>query len=242
MKKRITYAFVLLTAVSALAVEPKAPKFEKLSSGDRQPTLMLGDSMMRLLGKEMEKGLKKEGFEAKAFSSLGSGLARLDAFDWYTKIETMMKETKAVTVVATLGTNDKQPLLDANGNTLQFGTDEWRVEYGQRIGRAMDAIISNGAKHVIWLMLPDMKDPLHQTYAEMANELYQEQAALESRKDIVVLYDMRPLISRTPGKYTSFIMSPQGEALTVRDQDGVHLTMVGAKLVADGLIKTFWKN
>ncbi len=242
MKKLTTHALVLLTAVSVFAVEPKEPKFEKLPSQDRQPTLMLGDSMMRLLGKAMEKELKKAGFESTAFSSLGSGLARLDAFDWYTKIETMMKETKAVTVVVTLGTNDKQTLLDDKGNELQFGTAEWRVEYSQRIGRAMDTIIGNGAKHVIWLTLPDMKDPLDQVYAEIVNEVYQEQAAVESRKDIVVLYEMRSLISRTPGKYTSFIMSLQGEALTVRDQDGVHLTMTGAKIVAEALVKTFWKD
>lgn len=242
MKKLIMSGLVLLTAVSVFAAEPKEPKLEPLPSRDRQPTLLLGDSMMRLLGKVMEKELKKEGFEAKAFTSLGSGLARLDAFDWYAKIEEMMKETKAVTVVVTLGTNDKQALMDDKGNPLQYGTDEWRVEYSQRIGRAMDAMINNGAKHVIWLLLPDMKDSLHQMYAEFVNELYREQAAQESRKDIVVLYDMRSVISRTLGKYTSFIMSPQGEALAVRDQDGVHLAMPGAKLVTENLIKTFWKD
>jgi len=169
-------------------------------------------------------------------------LARRDAFDWYTKIERMMKQVKPATVVVTLGANDRQPLRDDNGNTLQFGTLEWRVEYSQRIGRAMDVIISNGAKHVIWLLLPDMKEHTHQLYAEMVNELYQEQAAVESRKDVVIFYDMRPLISRTPGTYIYFMMSNQGEALMVRDSDGIHLTTTGAKLVAAGLVKAFWKD
>ena len=242
MKNILSYALVLLAAISVFAGEPKVPELAKLPSGDRQPTLMLGDSMMRLLGKAMEKELKKEGFAAKSFTSLGSGLARLDAFDWYTKIETMMKETQAATVVVTLGANDRQPLLNESGQTLQFGTEAWREEYGQRIGRAMDTLISNGAKHVIWLLLPDMKDRTHQLYAEVVNELYREQAAVETRKDSVILFDMRPLITRTPGTFTLFIMSPQGEALSVRDTDGVHLTMTGAKIVAEGLIKTFWKD
>jgi hypothetical protein len=230
------------SVVSVLAAESDKPKVDKLPSGDRQPVLMLGDSMMRLLSKAMEKELKKEGYEAKSFTSLGSGLARLDAFDWYTKIDGMMKEVKPATVVVTLGANDRQPLRDDNGNTLQFGTAEWRVEYTQRIGRAMDAIVSNGAKHVIWLLLPDMKEHTHQMYGDLVNEIYKEQAAMDSRKDIVALYDMRPLISRKPGTYTHFIMSNQGEALTVRDPDGVHLTSMGAKIVAEGLVKTFWKD
>lgn len=244
MKTLVINALVLLSAVSVFAAGsgPDATKVDKLSSGEREPVLMLGDSMMRLLSKAMEKELKKEGYEAKSFTSLGSGLARLDAFDWYTKIDGMMKEVKPATVVVTLGANDRQPLLDSNGNTLQFGTVEWRAEYTKRIGRAMDAIVSNGAKHVIWLMLPDMKEHTHQMYAELVNELYKEQSSMDSRKEVVLLYDMRPLISRTPGTYSHFIMSPQGEALTVRDSDGVHLTATGAKLVAEGLVKTFWKD
>jgi len=57
----------------------------------------------------------------------------------------------------TLGANDRQALQDGAGNVLQFGTAEWREEYGKRIGRAMDVILENGAKRIIWLELPDMK-------------------------------------------------------------------------------------
>jgi len=63
---------------------------------------------------------------------------------------------------------------------------------------------------------------------------------VESRKDKVVLFDMRPLLTKKPGVFSSFIMSPQGEALNVRDADGVHLTSDGSKLVARALLSTFW--
>ena len=239
MKKTIIMAMLMAAAVTGSAADPAAPEYKKLPAGERAPVLMLGDSMMRLLGKALEKEFKKNDIEAKAFSSLGSGLARLDAFDWYAKIKSLLDETHAKTVIVTLGANDRQTLLDEKGNMFEYGTPGWRTEYSTRVGKAMDTLISNGTQHVIWLMLPDMKERTHQDYAQLANVIYAEQAAVESRKDKVVLYDMRPLLTKKPGTYSSFIMSPQGEALNVRDADGVHLTSDGSKLVAKALLSTF---
>ena len=240
IKKMVLMGCVLLACVSVFAAPVEVATYQKLEADAREPVLMLGDSMMRLLSRAMEKALKKEGIEASSYTSLGSGLARLDALDWFAKIEEMMTERKPATVVITLGANDRQPLKDASGNVFQFGTDAWRAEYGSRIGRAMDALIQHGAKRVVWLCLPDMKEHIQQTFAEMANGLYAEQVAVGTRKDQVVLFDTRATVSRVPGKYSAYMMSPRGEALTVRDQDGVHLTMVGARLVAETLVETFW--
>jgi len=109
------------------------------------------------------------------------------------------------------------------------------------VGRAMDTLIENGAKRVIWLDLPDMREPTQQAFSELANAIYREQVAINNRGERIVLYDVRSIVSRTPGRFTMFIMSPRGEALTVRDPDGIHLTTVGARLVAEKLVETFWK-
>ena len=206
------------------------------------PVLMMGDSMMRLLGIAMERELKEAGVQpAVSFSSLASGLARLDAFDWFAKVDALMKEYKPATVVVTLGANDRQTLKDMTGRVVQFGTPEWEREYALRLGRIMDELIKGGARRVIWLLLPDMRDPAQQEYAKFVNTLFVKEAAVETRKDKVVLFDMGPLLSRRPGIFSLYVMSPDGAALTVRDTDGVHLTNPGAKRVAQSLVKTFWK-
>jgi len=234
---------VAVCALNGFAGGEAAPREEaKLAAGEKQPALMLGDSMMRLMGKAIEKELKAEGYEATTFSSIGSGLARLDVFDWFSRIDSTMKEAKPVVVVVTLGANDRQALQDGSGNVLQFGTTEWREEYGWRIGRAMDVILENGAKRIIWLELPDMKEHLHQNYADLVNAIYAEQAAVPSRKDKVFLFSMRRHLSKVPGKYTSFLMSPQGQALQVRDADGIHLSQQGAKIIAKALVDAFWRD
>jgi len=242
MKMKTVLALLLATAVIGLGAEGDAPKYEKLPEADKQPALVMGDSLMSLLASAMKKELKKANYSAESFVSLGSGLARIDAFDWYAKIEETMKRTKAATVVVMIGANDKQPLQDSGGNLLQFGTAEWRAEYGMRVGKAMDAMIANGARHVVWMLLPDMKEHSHQNYAQFVNAIHLEQAAVDSRKDKVVIYDVRPLLTRKAGTYSSFIMSPQGEALEVRETDGVHFTNVGAKIIAKALVDTFWRK
>lgn len=206
------------------------------------PVLMVGDSMMRLLSVAMEKELKAAGVgPAASFSSLGSGLARLDAFDWFAKVESLMAEQKPATVVVTLGANDRQALKDAQGRVVQFGTPEWAQEYRLRIGRIMDEILKGGAKRVIWLLLPDMKESAQQEYAQLLNEEYAKEAAVETRAGKVVLFDTRPLLTRRVGTFSLYVMSPNGAALTVRDTDGVHLTSVGAQRVAQAIVKTYWK-
>jgi hypothetical protein len=243
MKRNILMAFAAAFALTGFAADGAAPPKEaKLAGAERQPALLLGDSMMRLMGKAIEKELKAEGYEATTFSSIGSGLARLDVFDWFSRIDSTMKEAKPAVVVVTLGANDRQALQDGAGNVLQFGTAEWREEYGKRIGRAMDVILENGAKRIVWLELPDMKEHLHQNYADLVNAIYAEQAAMDSRKDKVSLFSMRRHLSKVPGKYTSFLMSPQGQALQVRDSDGVHLSQQGAKIMARALVDAFWRD
>jgi len=211
-------------------------------AAEKAPVLMIGDSMMRLLGVAMEKELKAAGVQpAASFSSLASGLARMDAFDWFAKVDSLMKEHKPATVVVTLGANDRQSLKDTTGRVVPFGTPDWDKEYALRVGRIMDELVKGGANRVIWLLLPDMREPVQQEYAQSVNAILAKEASAETRKDKVVLFDMRPLLSRKPGTFSLYVMAPNGAALTVRDSDGIHLATPGAQRVAQSLVKTYWK-
>lgn len=211
-------------------------------AAEEPPVLMIGDSMMRLLGIAMEKELNAAGIQpAVSFSSLASGLARMDAFDWFAKVDELMNEHKPATVVVSLGANDRQSLKDISGRVVQFGTPEWEAEYALRVGRIMDDLLKGGAKRVVWLLLPDMRDPAQQEYAKSVNALFVREIEVETRKDKIVTFDMGPLLSRRPGQFSLYVMAPNGAALTVRDTDGVHLTNPGAQRVAQAIVKNFFK-
>ena len=236
------FAAAALAAASAVAAPAAAPAVPDVPVPSA-PVLMIGDSMMRLLGTAMEKAFKKAGVQpAVAFSSLGSGLVRPAVFDWNAKIAELVAENKPKTVFVCLGANDRQAIEGEEGGIILYGKPEWEPAYAKRVGAVMDQLVDGGATRIVWLKLPVMKDPVNQAHADLVNAIVEREAAAENRKDKVTLFDLGPVLSRRPGTYTQYLMSPQGQALSVRDPDGVHLTNEGGKIVAAAILKAFWKK
>ena len=229
-------------AVAAGADTPPSPA-RQAQPAPEAPMLMVGDSMMRLLGVAMEKQFRKAGVQpAVAFSSLGSGLANPNAFDWLAKIDELCAANSPKTVFVAIGTNDRQTLEGADGGAIRYGTAAWETEYAARVAAFMDRLLKNGVERVVWFLLPDMKDEANQAHARLVNGIATRLSQEESRRDRVTLFDLGPVLSRHPGQFSQYIMSNSGAALTVRDQDGVHLTNDGSKLCARAVLKTFWNK
>ena len=228
-----------VTTASDKTLGDQLKKVEALPKEQRSPVLMIGDSMMRLLGNALEKELGKiPDVKASSFTSLGSGLARLDAFDWMAKSIALMDEKKPSTVIVSLGANDHQVLVDLSGKKILVDTPAWSLEYGRRIKQIMELLTQGGAKRIIWLTLPDMKESTQQSYAQAVNKIITEQAALHP---VVSLFDTAPILARKPGKFVSYVMGADGSVVTVRDTDGVHLSTDGAKRLAQAIVLAYWK-
>ena len=220
-----------LALVSAAAVG--APLAENT------PVLLLGDSMMRLPGMAMERELsRKGGIEAFTFAGIGTGLARLDAFDWLAKIDELCAQRQPKVAVVALGANDRQPMLRTEG-LVHPGTAEWDAEYVLRLGQAMDRLAGGGCERVIWLLLPPMRDAVVDEFARRINELVKQAAA---GRPGVEARDFSGLVAdRRTGGYTDRTMDPRtAEAIRVRDPDGIHLTPDGARMLAQELVKEYW--
>lgn len=206
-----------------------------------EPVLFIGDSMMRILGAQAEKEFKKAGVESVlSFSSLGSGLVRKSVFDWTAKIDELVKQQKPKMVFIALGTNDRQALETEDGVVNYADSSRWTEEYSKLVGGVMDQFIAAGLDTIVWLLPPDMKDAAHQEHAKLLVGIVTTEAIKDGRKDKVQLFDMASILSTKPGKYSQFKMSPTGEALSVRDPDGVHLGVAGGRLVAKELLKIYW--
>jgi hypothetical protein len=228
-----------VTTASDKTLGDQLKQIEALPKEQRSPVLMIGDSMMRLLGNALEKELEKKAeVKASSFTSLGSGLARLDAFDWMAKSVALMDEKKPSTVIVSLGANDHQILVDQTGKKILVDTPAWSQEYGRRVKQIMELLIQGGAKRIIWLTLPDMKEPTQQLYAQAVNKIFVDQAAAHPA---VTFFDTAPILARKPGKFVSYVMGADGNVVTVRDPDGVHLSNDGAKRLAQALVLAYWK-
>lgn len=197
--------------------------------------LIMGDSVMKEVSILVERNLAQSpDFKPVSFTSIGSGLCRLDLLDWHAKIKALTETEKPEAVVILIGSNDTQPMKTEKG-VLWQGNDEWQAEYARRIGKCMDIMIQGGVKNIIWVSLPDMREPMLQKHVQVVNGLLSKEAA--SRPAVVVL-DTQKYFSREPGKFTMYIAGPDGMPLNVRVKDGVHFNREGAKRLAEIIVKT----
>ncbi len=210
--------------------------------GIGSPVLMIGDSMMRLPGPSMERELAKHpaGIQASTFAGIGTGLARLDAFDWLAKIDELCAERKPKVAVVALGANDRQPMQLAGGDAVvQPGSPEWDAEYSSRIGKAMDRLQAGGCERIIWLLLPPMRDPVADAFAKHINEMVLAEAA---KRPAVTPHDFSKMFAdRRTGGYAERVMDPKtAESIPVRERDGIHLAPEGARMLSLALVKEYW--
>lgn len=235
-----SYVLWLLAAVLAVTAYG-GPAAEALPASS--PVLLIGDSMMRLPGMAMERELSRlPGIKAHTFSGIGTGLSRLDVFDWLEKIKELCTEHKPKVAVVSLGANDRQPMQLPDGRgVVQPDTPEWDAEYADRIGRAMDLFVSSGCDRVIWLLLPPMREQVIDGHAKKLNALIEAESA---KRKQVTLFDVGSLVSdrRTGGFTERIIDSKTSGTVMVRDRDGIHLTPQGARMLAAALIEKYWKD
>ncbi len=196
--------------------------------------LVIGDSMMRITAHALElEAAKRPGVEVRSFTSLGSGIARLDVFDWMAKADELVAEFKPEVTIAWFGTNDRQA-LQVKDEVIQPGAPGWNQEYARRVGELMDKLAPGEGTRVVWLELPHMRDPKIHADVEAINALVQAEV---ERRERVEYFRTRTLLNRKADVFSPYIVGAKGMPLEVRDTDGVHLNRAGADLMASRLMK-----
>ena len=242
MTSKLVAAAVLMAAITVTGVEKDPPKIGEPVKLDT-PVIFIGDSMMKMLGKGMEKAFNaKEVTPAESISSLGSGLARPSVFNWPAKAKELCARVKPKTAFIALGTNDRQSLESRTGSMAVVGTDEWRVEYKYRIEELLDALYTSGVTHAVWMLTPPMKSDVNEQHAQLVAGIVAEISGEEKYRDRFHRYDMGKVLTNRRGGYTQTIISKTGVAIAVRDTDGIHLSFQGAKIVAEDVLKTYWPD
>ena len=198
--------------------------------------LAMGDSMMRTVARVMRRDMRRHGINVESSVTIGSGLARLDLFDWHAEAESAMRQHKASTVIVMMGANDNQPMRTGAG-VVPFNTPAWEMEYGRRIGQFMDVLLAGGAQRIIWLGLPCMREAdLNEDVTRMTRIASQQAEA----RPAVTYFPTKPIFCPGDGSYSSYITLPNGMPLEVRAEDGIHLSRQGAEHLASILLEQFF--
>jgi hypothetical protein len=203
----------------------------RVAPSDEPPRgiLVCGDSMVKIVARSLTREFA--GMPAVRLTqivSIGTGLARPDVFDWPARIrEASTDRPEAVAIM--LGANDGQNLRTTAGAVVLDGTPEWSAEYAGRVAGVLAQAKAAGARHILWIGMPDMRERKLHADAQRINEIARAQCA---KVEGAEFFDTAPLFSPKPGTYSAYVVQPGGRPLMVRSSDGGHLNADGADLLA----------
>ena len=164
---------------------------------------------------------------------VSSGLARPDFFDWPAELAATLPEVDPDIVVVTFGGNDSQGLAVESGEFIigdpVQNTEEWSTEYERRAGEVMDLLLEEG-RTVIWVGIPN--DDNADVTARLAIQDDAVKAAAAARPEVIFV-DTWTRFSGRDGNWAEFVIDPRdGQGKDVRADDGFHLNVVGAEILA----------
>ena len=166
---------------------------------------------------------------------VSSGLARPDFYNWPDQLAAALPAVDPDIIVATFGGNDAQG-LSAFQEELQFvigdpvaNEAEWSAEYTKRAGDVMDLLLEGG-RTVIWVGIPNDDNP--DVTARLAIQDRAAKAAAAARPGVTFI-DTWARYSGREGNWAEFVIDPRdGEGKDVRADDGFHLNVNGAEILA----------
>jgi uncharacterized protein len=190
--------------------------------------LFAGDSMMQGVAPRVISQMRKD-FPKGVFvdaSKPGTGLASKKYFDWPEKIRQESLKNDIQELVIFLGPNDPWDILEEK-KRYAFPSESWKEKYRDRVDSVLDFARSQGI-HVIWIGLPTMQDERINKGAKIENSIFQEEVQ-KYKFDYVATDD---LLGSLDEPYTKYITDPKKGKLAVRQEDGVHFTHLGLRMIS----------
>lgn len=231
MKPTLQFVWTVCLSFLFLGVAP-------LRAGEPGRVLIIGDSMMRVTAHATTLALEKRpGVITKSETSLGSGLARLDAYDWMSKIDTLVAEFNPDLSLVWFGTNDHQP-MQTDAGIVSISDPEWEREYAHRVGMVMDKLTAPEGAKVYWLELPVMRDSKITESVDIINRIAKAEA---DKRENVTFFITRKILGRKPGVYSPNVIGPDGKMIVLRSSDGIHLSRPGADRIASAIDKEIFE-
>lgn len=200
--------------------------------------LVTGDSMIESFGPALVNRIDDGGkVKARIDVKYGTGLVRLEVFDWLAHARQLAAAKSDVAIVM-MGGNDGQNMT-ARGKRLDTETTEWRSEYTRRAGTVM-ATLTAGGRRVFWVGMPIPRSPTMRRRYEALNSALRDAAAANP---LVTYVDIWADFAHD-GRYADYLPGPGGGNVRVRSRDGIHLSKQGADRLADklrGLLLKEWR-
>jgi hypothetical protein len=230
----------LVAAVFAFATIPAGLAAVAPAQAETPPLIhiaFVGDSMadgiwgamFRRLGKDKCLG---ERIRLIRKAKNGTGLTRLDQFNWVEEIGKIVEESHPDLVVGSFGINDRQGIVEKDKRSVAYPSPAFDTRYQAIVAEAIRASLAQGGSMII-IGLPIMLEDDANADAQAKNKIF-EAAVKEVGSDKASF--VPPWTSgANPEVYKPYLPNAKGTMALVRASDGIHFTTLGYDMVMDAI-------
>jgi hypothetical protein len=197
---------------------PAGPTRRALSSFDPLRLWIGGDSLAGALGPALGEMTGGTGVVQPTYDSRqGTGLISGD-LDWVRHASQTMVKDKPEAVVFIIGTNDA---------VVYTERDEARYE---ELTEQMMRVLKGDGRDVLWVNAPVMRD---EDLEENIKKIDEIQRAAAEKVGGITIVDAHTLFADEAGEYVSSLPDENGDTVSMRAGDGIHLSGDGAQHLAN---------
>ena len=205
------------------------PPTKAVASG---PTILTtGDSLMQSVDAILGDRLSRRANPVSDVK-VASGLTRSTVVDFPKLARQQVRRYRPAATAVFLGTNDVFSMITPEGVEVPCCGEAWGAEYERRVIDLMQVYTQGGTAFVAWLTVPAMRDT-RRTPAGIAVNAALRRAAKQVPGAFVVPADKL----LTPNGVFEPTVTRRGRQVPIREDDGIHLTIPGARIVAAALVK-----
>lgn len=205
---------------------PPGPKVP--TAADKAVVYIAGDSLAKDLAVPLQGLVQGTGVaRAVTKTEVGTGLVRPDRFNWLAQFRADMSAQNPDIVVVEFGGNDAQGIPLQGGDIQSVLDPRWAVEYGKRVGAAMD-LLNAGGRKLVWVGIPNSRDEAKNAEFAIIRQVTIDEA---NKRAGVAYVDTWALFVSPEGNYADYILIDD-DLKEVRQSDGFHLNTNGVDYLA----------
>jgi hypothetical protein len=208
-----------------LVVRPASRRLRLLATGDSMIQIIDGDLKRRLAGRGP--------ISVRSDAHISTGISKPFMFNWPAHARASARQVHPDLTVMFLGANDGFPMGTPSGAKVPCCGEAWVREYARRARTMMRSYARRGAGTVYWLSLPTPRSPRFQAVFGPVNQALR--TAAQSFPGTVRLIDLGATF--TPHGRFRARMRWHGKVRTVRQADGVHLSVAGASIATELIVR-----
>ena len=193
----------------------------------------VGDSMMQGVAPHVMSALHKRfAIQSLNLSKQSTGLSYTSLFNWPKVIEeTLAQNPHFRLMVVMLGPNDPWAIPVEKGKPyLAFKSAPWDEVYRARVDHVFELAKARGVQ-VIWVGVPNMRDPKLSDGVRYLNHIYQDEAL----KFHEIYLSTNDLFGYEHDEFSDSMLIDEKKVKT-RSGDGIHFTPTGQRRIAEKVL------